>query len=314
MIIKRYQKDLKNIWDNFVINSKNGTFMLQRDYMDYHSDRFVDHSLMFYDEKNNLMALLPANIKDNVLYSHQGLTYGGFVTDNKMTTPKMLVIFDEFQHYMHDNSINKTVYKRIPSIYHKYPSDEDLYALFRINAKLIRRDVSTSIYLADRIKFNERRKRNIKKAIKNNLEFKQTDDYENYLNILSDVLKKQYNTKPVHNLSELLYLRNKFPENIKLYASFKDNDMLAGVLIYETPDVAHAQYIANSFEGRECGALDFIFDKLINEIYTNKIYFDFGISTEQDGKYLNEGLITQKQEFGGRAIVHDFYEIYTNKD
>ena len=46
--------------------------------MDYHNDRFKDHSLMvFKDDK--LIALLPANIVDFNLRSHQGLTYGGFL-------------------------------------------------------------------------------------------------------------------------------------------------------------------------------------------------------------------------------------------
>ena len=80
-------------------------------------------------------------------------------------------------------------------------------------------------------------------------------------------------------------------------------------VVFETDNVAHAQYIANSDEGRQCGALDAVMDYLINQQYANKVYFDFGVSTENNGMYLNEGLAMQKQEFGGRGIVYDFYEI-----
>lgn len=307
IIIKKYEKDNKNIWDEFVQNSKNGTFMLKRDYMDYHSDRFEDFSLMFFDD-NKLVALLPASKHDDEIRSHGGLTYGGIISSLKMTTPKMLEIFETLKEFFKKQNIKKLLYKRIPSIYYNYPSDEDLYALFINGAVMVRCDVSTTIDLENKIGFNERRKRNIKKAIKNNLEFKQTNDFETYINLLTEVLQTQHNAKPVHSAKEIKMLAEKFPENIKLYSSFLRNKMIAGVIIFETPILAHAQYIANSEEGKLCGALDFIFDKLINEIYKDKKYFDFGISNEQEGRYLNLGLIEQKQEFGGRATVHDFYE------
>ena len=307
--ITKYQPEYKELWNNFKKKKKNGTFMLDRDYMDYHSDRFQDNSLMFFNEKQELIAVIPANITDNVLFSHGGLTYGGVVSDKKMTVQKMLDIFDNLIIYLKKENIKKFVYKRIPWVYYTYPSDEDFYALFRYGASLIRCDISTAIYLPERIKFNERRKRNIKKAIKSDLKFKRTEDFEQYITILSEVLKIHHNTKPVHTADELRKLAQTFPDNIKLYAAYNSDNMLAGVLIFETETTAHAQYIVNSEEGRNCGALDLVFDKLINEIYTNKKYFDFGISTENQGRYLNEGLISQKQEFGGRGVVYEFYEL-----
>ena len=100
------------------------------------------------------------------------------------------------------------------------------------------------------------------------------------------------------------------PDIIKLYAAFDEKEkMYAGVVIFDTPQTVHAQYIANSEEGREIGALDLVMDYLINTYATGKKYFDFGISTEDDGRYLNCGLISQKEGFGGRAIIYDFYEL-----
>lgn len=303
-----YNKKNKNEWDEFVTNSKNGTFMLSRDYMDYHSDRFEDFSLMFYEDAK-LIALMPASKHGDEILSHGGLTYGGIITNRKMTTPKMLEVFEILKEFLKSKTIKKILYKRVPSIYFNYPSDEDLYALFINNANLSRRDVSTTIDLSDKIGFNERRKRNIKKAVKSNLIFKQTYDFETYINLLTDVLKFQHEAKPVHTTDEIKMLADKFPDNIKLYASYIEKKMLSGVIIFETPTVAHAQYIANSEEGKKIGALDFVFDKLINKIYKDKKYFDFGISNKDNGRYLNLGLVGQKQEFGGRAIVHDFYEL-----
>ena len=308
IVIKRYSFELKNVWDAFVITSKNGTFMLKRDYMDYHSDRFKDHSLMIYNDED-LVALLPASLHDSELRSHGGLTYGGLITSTKVSMQVVLLIFEALKDYLKDNQYDRLIYKRVPAIYYRYPSDEDLYALYRIGATLIRRDISSTIYMPEKIKFSERRRRGCKQAKKNGIIVKLSNEYSSYISMLGDILKKYHNTKPVHTAEELNMLSERFPENIKLYAAYQGDEMRAGVLVFETETVAHAQYIANSDEGRQCGALDAVMDYLINELYTEKKYFDFGISTENEGLFLNEGLITQKQEFGARGIVYDFYEI-----
>lgn len=306
--IHKFNSEDSVIWDAFVDASKNGTFMLKRGYMDYHSDRFEDHSLMFYDDEE-LIALLPASLHKTELYSHGGLTYGGIITNLKMTVTLMLSVFETLKEYVIKEGIMRLIYKRVPSIYYAYPADEDLYSLFRNRANLIRRDVSTTIYMPNRIRLSERRRRGVKKALKNGIIVKESHDFDTYIKLLADVLRIHHDTKPVHTAAEIRLLANRFPENIKLYAAYRGDRMLAGVLVFLTSNVVHTQYIANSEEGRGFGALDAVMNYLINECYSEKEYFDFGISTENGGMFLNEGLILQKQEFGGRAIVHDFYEL-----
>ena len=306
--IVNYVDAFKDIWDRFVDNSKNGTFMLKRDYMDYHSDRFHDISLMFFED-DKLVALFPASQHNKEIKSHGGLTYGGIITDRRMTTPRMLRVMEALTDFYHKNEISRILYKRVPSIYYTYPSDEDLYALFRFNAQLYRCDVSSAVYIPDRIRFSELRKRSVKKAIKSSLQVRQSHDFDTYITLLTEVLQTRHDTKPVHTAQELKLLTSRFPDNIKLYAAFHDDLMLAGVVIFDTPKVVHAQYIANSDKGREIGALDLVMDFLINTYSKNKLYFDFGISTENDGQYLNEGLVAQKEMFGGRAIAYDFYMV-----
>lgn len=306
--IRRYNQNDAPAWDAFVDASKNGTFMLKRSYMDYHADRFQDYSLMFYNDEK-LIALLPASVHGAELRSHGGLTYGGIVTDLHMTAQIMLQIFETLKVYMSQHKITSLLYKRIPVIYYMYPSDEDLYALFRNDAKLVRRDISSAIYLPNRIGFSERRRRGVKKAKKNGIVICESNEYSEYLSILSNILRKYHDAKPVHNVDEITLLANRFPENIKLFAAYRDNVMQAGVVAYVAPLVVHAQYIANSEDGRLCGALDAVVDYMIAKYADSKQYFDFGISTENEGLYLNEGLIQQKQEFGGRAVAYDFYEL-----
>lgn len=306
--VKLYNSESKDIWDKFVEDSKNGTFMLKRDYMDYHADRFKDFSLMFYEDEK-LIALMPASLHEQEVRSHGGLTYGGIVSNRKMTASKMLEVFAALNDFLYNKGIKNLVYKCIPRIYHSYFADEDLYALFVYNAQLIRRDISTTIKLDDKIPFAELRRRSVKKALKNGLEVCRSQDYEGYVSLLSEVLSAHHGTKPVHTGAELRLLAERFPENIKLFSAYKEDKMLAGVVIFDTPQTVHAQYIANSDEGRNIGALDLVIDYLINTCSAGKKYFDFGISTEDNGRFLNAGLISQKEGFGGRATVYDFYEL-----
>jgi len=309
MKIINYSKEYKDQWDAFVKKAKNSHFFFQREYMEYHADRFMDYSLLVLDHKEKIISILPANKKENNLYSHQGITFGSFIVNDKMKTETMLEIFDILKDFLKEARIERLIYKCIPYIYHIKPSEEDRYALFINDAKLIRRDVTTTIDLENKIKYQEQRKRAIKKAIKNELVFEESKNFKSYWNILEETLNAQHDAKPVHSLEEIKMLANLFPDNIKLFVASKDNTVLGGTLVFENEIIVHTQYLANSFEGRNIGALDFVIDKLINEVYQDKKYFDFGISNEDAGRYLNNGLIAQKEGVGARAVAHDFYEL-----
>lgn len=309
MKIVKYTKEYKSLWNEFVKNAKNTHFFFDRDYMEYHSDRFDDFSLIVFDGKGKIIALLPANIKENILYSHQGLTFGGFLVDDKMKTETMLTIFDKLKYFLKEVDIKKLVYKCIPHIYHIKPSEEDRYALFINNAKLIRRDVSSTVDLTEQIRYSKGRKWSVNKAKKENLTIYKSQEYDFFWDLLTSILENNHDVKPTHTLNEIQNLVYLFPKNIQLYLVKKDNDVLCGALIYENKNIVHTQYLANSNLGRDLGALDSLIDVLIKDIYKSKKYFDFGISNEDAGRYLNTGLISQKEGFGARAVVQDFYEL-----
>ena len=176
-------------------------------------------------------------------------------------------------------------------------------------AKLIRRDISTTIDLQTRLSFSKGRKYEIKQAQKYGLEVKRSNAFDLFMAIEEQVLDTKYGSKPTHTAAELGMLAEKFPEEIKLFVATSKNETLAGVVIYESQNVVHAQYIAASDAGKKVGALDLILNYLINDYCSGKRYFDFGISTVNDGRDLNVGLIENKQSFGGRAVVYDFYEL-----
>ena len=306
--VRRYTPDKADEWNRFVAASKNGTFLFDRQFMDYHADRFMDCSLMFYRD-NALYALLPANVKGDVLTSHGGLTYGGLVMSSRCSAKGVQEVFAAMNTYLADLGVRRVVYKAIPWIYHQLPAEEDLYALTSIcHATLIIRDISSAV-LGDRpVKFSESRKSGLRKALRMGLTVKESEDFATFWQILNANLTAKYGVRPVHSVSELELLYGRFSQAIRLYMVYDGDKPLGGTLLFLTPQVLHTQYISATAEGKAHGAIDLLFNHLINEVYTDYRYIDFGKSTVSDSADLNEQLIFQKEGFGARAVCYDTYE------
>lgn len=295
-------------WNQFVSASKNGTFLFDRRFMDYHSDRFSDHSLMCYRE-GRLYALLPANEKGDTLVSHGGLTYGGLVMSPQCSAKGVLESFTAINAYLRQQGFRSVVYKAIPSIYHQLPAEEDLYALTAVcNARLTIRDISSAIVSTRRMKFTESRRSGLRKALKAGLTVRESDDVDAFWHILNDNLTQKYAVRPVHSADELRLLQGRFPDNIKLWLVLDGDTPIGGTLLFLTPQVLHTQYISATPYGKQHGAIDLLFDHLINHVYADYPYIDFGKSTVSDSADLNEQLIFQKEGFGARAVCYDTYE------
>lgn len=306
MEIIEYTDDRSSVWNEFVDESKNATFMFDRGYMDYHSDRFEDASLMIY-YKQRPLALFPANRVGDTLISHGGLTFGGVLTSGEMTMPKMMDVFNTLETYLSNEGVETVKYKAIPSIYHSIPAEGDRYALFRKDAKLYRRDVTSAVYLPDRLDFKRNRRQTIERATEHGVSVRESEEYGQYWEMLRTTLAK-HDVEPVHTVEEMLLLHERFPENLKLYGAYQEGDLVAGAIVYMSNVVARTQYIASNDAGDEVRATDLLLSELITKCCDHLRYFDFGISTEQEGKVLNEGLSYFKETFGARPVVHDFYE------
>lgn len=296
-------------WDHFVYQAKNATFMHMREYMDYHSSRFTDCSLIAY-QNNKMIGVMPANRDGDTLYSHQGLTYGGWLVPAKhFDITHMLRIWDTMADTLTQMGISHLVYKPSPHIYHSYPAEEDLYAIFRHNGHITATTISTVVPIARALRFNENSRRAIRLARKEGVTVNETDDYAPYWDVLTRLLNDRYGVDPVHSLAEISLLHSLFPINIRLFTANLGDEVLGGVLVYHTRLVARAQYIAASPRGKELKILPLVFDHLINNVFAQTRYFDFGTSNEQGGRILNEGLVMQKTGMGGRATVYNTYTI-----
>ncbi len=310
--IIKYTSEHYQMWNNFVANAKNATFLFHRDFMEYHSDRFEDYSLLVFDEKENLKAILPANIIDNRVYSHQGLTYGGIVIDASLKLEKFISIYDEILHFLNEKRIEIIHFKLIPSIYCSKPSEELNYALFLSEAKLTRRDALVTIDLQSQFKIDSNRVEGVKRAEKLGLEIKKETDFRSFWNtVLIPNLETKHDAKPVHTLIEIQTLQEKFPSNIVQYNVYGNNEIIAGTTLFIDKKTVHVQYISAIGDKNQHGALDYLFHYLITEVFADYSYFDFGISNENQGKNINKGLQYWKETFGARTFTQDFYEVET---
>ena len=306
--IKKYSDSQKNEWDVFCNNSKMPLFMFNRDFMDYHKDRFTDCSLLFYDD-DELSAIFPASAKETVLTSHGGLTYGGFILGAGAKQHTVNDCFTALLNYAKTNGFTKIVYKNIPHIYHKQGAEEDLYSLFVNGAKILKVEPSTVINLKNPLKPASIRKRCVGKAIRAGVEIRESLDFDTFITILNDVLQTHHGVKAVHTAAELALLHSYFPKNIRLFAASYQDKMIAGALIFEYENVIHTQYMAANDTARQIGALDLAISSIIDTYKETKTWLDFGISSEDSGRILNEGLIAQKEGFGGRTNTYMTWEI-----
>ncbi|TLX76901.1 GNAT family N-acetyltransferase [Labilibacter sediminis] len=306
----RYTSDKKAEWDEFVGKAKNGTFLFYRIYMEYHADRFEDYSLLLYD-KGKLKSIFPANRVDSTIHSHQGLTFGGILTLYETDSLKYIDYFNHYNKFLHDSGIHNVIYKTVPQIYKGHFGDEELYAMYRIQAINIATNLSSCIDLHKDMPISRLRKRSYKKSINAGITTQSSDNLEKFWGIMVKNMHLKHNTKPVHSCEEMRLLKSRFPKNIKLLEASYNNKMVAGAILYHFNDVLKIQYAHASPEGKKNGAIDNIYNFIINN-YTGR-FIDFGTSNLDDGNYINEGLLRQKEGFGARAVVFKTYQYKTEK-
>ena len=307
--IIRYDEGHKVEWDGFIDNSKNGTFLVKRDFMDYHSDRFEDFSLMIY-RKGKLISCFPANVVENDIHSHQGLTYGGFIFDNKMRLSIAEEVLDATVLFYKSQQIKNIYIKQIPSIYHKLPSNEMDYWLWRKGAEIYRKDTLLSVDYTDNINYQRRVIRKVKKLESFGVRVVRDDLFIPFWGkILNSNLKEKYGVEAVHTVDEIELLKSKFQDNIVHYNIYVEDEILAGCTMFYTETIAHAQYSSSNTRGKELGALAYLFYYIIEENKNKYRYFDFGTSNENSGKVLNVSLAEFKEGLGARTYIHEYYKL-----
>ena len=294
-------------WNAFVAGSKNATFLFDRRFMDYHSDRFIDAS-QIVTEGGKVIALFPANRTDTTLQSHGGLTYGGFLTDARMSAVRMLDVVEACLERWRRAGFAQVDYKPIPHIYHALPSEEDLYALWRVGARLTQVDAAAAIDIARYPGFSKSKRAGVKAALRVGLTVRESADWPACWDLIGTVLAERHGTVPTHSLPEIERLAAALPDRIRLFAAYLGDTMVSALVVFDCGATVHVQYIASDPTGRESGGIDVIVQHLL-ERFADRRWLDFGISTEARGTILNGGLAMQKEMFGARTVVYQRFAI-----
>lgn len=306
LTIRRYENSDREIWNEFVRNSRNGNFLFNRNYMEYHVDRFPDCSFLFF-RGEKLCAVIPGTIDgEKIFSSHAGLTFGGFILDDFARASDVQILFELLDAELKNLGAQKVRYKPLPWIYAKFPSQEDLYWLFRKKATLRSRLLSTAL-MPKLAQMSSQKRRYFHRSERSGLKFSESPDWENFWLVLDSCLQSRHEAHPVHSAAELKLLALRFPKNIRLFTVSDSEGILSGAVIYESENVAHAQYLASSAKGRAVHAMDFLMLSLVQK-FGEKRFVDWGTSNENGGLILNEGLIRQKEECGGHGVAYDTYE------
>ncbi|WP_369012652.1 FemAB family protein [Flavobacterium anhuiense] len=308
--IKKYSQDDYSIWNDFVAQSKNATFLFHRDFMEYHKDRFEDFSLLVFEDEK-LRAILPANKKENAIYSHQGLTYGGLVYLPKLKAEKVESILDEILLFLKENQVNTFYYKPVPNFYFSEGNAAMDFFLLKRGAILERKEMNLAVNLQAPLKISKSKMKHFRRIENLDLDIFEEENFDPFWEkILEPRLAEKFNVKPVHSKEEIAFLKSKFPKNIRQYSAYRNDEIIAGITIFETKNVVKSQYGATSKIGEEFRALDFLFINLIHKYKRKgKHFFDMGIVDEGNESGYNLGLLNQKEELGCSVYNQDFYKI-----
>ena len=300
-------------WDALVGAAPMATFLHTRRFLDHHGDRFPDLSLLLL-EGGELAGVFPAAAHpqdERRVVSHPGSTFGGLAHDGGLAGERMIDALKAIRAAYREQGFETLSYKAVPHIYHRLPSEDDLYALFRLGATRARADLSCAIDLDARRPAASRRRRGLRKARSEGVEVRRSPDLAHHLwPVLEANLRERHGVDPVHTVEEILQLHELFPEEVGFVAGILDGEVLGGIVTFTTPRVVHPQYIASGERGRGVSVLDAVFEYSIDEARrAGARFFDFGISTVDDGRQLNDGLHGFKREFGGGGVTYESYEL-----
>lgn len=320
LTIEAYNLSKHKSWDDFVAVSRNGTFMQQRTFLNYHPpERFADCSVMVYKPCGELIAVVPAaqvmEGQKRVFLSYPGASHGGIIVDKRFGTAEAMELVTLLTEYCKANRFNAIEIKMIPRIYYSWPSDEIDFALRYSGYSPVSSELATALPVKEVVTASENliesTRRNIRKAQKYGVNIEESNDFAAYWRILAENLEQKHHAHPTHTLAEILDLTNRYPGAIKLFAAFQEGEMISGVVAFLLNSrVVNCFYIASNSRYQNLRSLELLFFKLIDWSRENGYcYLDWGISTEAKGIRINQGLFSFKEKFGGRGVLRESYYI-----
>ncbi len=309
--IKKYKAGEYELWNRVVSLSETGIFQFHRDYMDYHADRFTDFSLMFYYGEE-LFGILPAHIRDNTLFSHNGLSFGGIIRKRTFNPEKNLSFLHALLNFLARNHIRKFIVKSPPAFLYPWLNTyNDWLYLQAGRIERIQFHWLIDTRKPPSILLNADRKKQFKK--KPVPQTGLSEDWYTFWQILEQNLQERHHTQPVHRVDEIIKLAESFPDQIRLITAKIDGKTVAGAVLYDYRHVLHFQYLAALPEKKYRHAVDFLTAKIIRDNYEKYAYINLGTARIPGQNNEDPGLIYWKFSHGAEPFPQYTFVIDTEK-
>lgn len=323
MRIERYNEARHQRWEDFIASSLNGTIMHTRTFLSYHPNgRFIDHSLLIWDERSKLAAVLPAAEIEHggqrVLQSHPGATYGGLVLERDSNLERNQAIVSAVVDYAAASCFSAIRMRTSERVYLQRHCEEIDAAYFRAGFVLEGRELSCAVHCSGRsaeqllaaYKVNARNA--IHKSRREGVSARRTDAFADFWAILETNLHGSHGVRPTHTLEEILRLRALLgPDRLFLVGGFHQDTLISGSVVFVMNSrAAHTMYMAQNYAHQQLRSLNLVLHTVLSDCADRGLhYVNFGISSVPGtlGREMNYGLDAFKRSFQGEGVLRDLW-------
>lgn len=321
MQVISYSDNRLAAWDAFVAESRNGTFFHTRRFLGYHpAGKFKDASLFFEKDDNICATLSAAAVEEDGkrwLVAHPGASYGGLVLSHKCGMAETREILDALMTHAKGAAFHGVRFLRLtPPSVRRASSDDQEYWLYQTGWQLMRFELATSLFLTGVAEedvyalFSGKCRNAVRQGERSGLVVRESQDFASFWPILEGMLQARHAAKPTHSLPEIQKLKQLCPEDIRLFAAYDGDRMVAGTVgIVLHPGAIYTLYMAQDYEYQEKRPMHLLLAHVAKLcIREKKSVLHFGISTEDGGKVVNDNLFFFKESFGGRSVRRESWQ------
>jgi hypothetical protein len=308
-----YGPEWRDAWDGCVRAARNGHFMFERGYVEYHGTRFRDRSLLFV-RGPRVAAILPAHQEGQALVSHQGLPFAGLVVADPIRLAETRAALRLTLHAMAEWGLRELVVSPVPPQYTRTFCDEQVWTLLELGAVQSLCKPSAVMRIGSPPGPRRRLAKALRQAGRSTLRVGESDDVPRFMGVLRDFLERIGGRPPVHSTEELVLLKCRFPDSIRLLtvADEGSQEWLAAQLCYISERCVRLQYLAETAEGRRRQATLALMHHLLTDPHYQGRFLDFGTSMDPVTGLLDDELVRHKEGFGARLVLQSTYRLRLN--
>ncbi len=320
--LQPYTDEKAKQWDDFVSLSRNGTIFHTRKFLSYHPEkRFQDASLLFLDGEK-IVGVLPAALKEEagtkMLVSHPGASYGGLVLHPDMSVTETGEMMQALLAYAKSKKFAGISMLRLPpaSLQRQY-SEDSQYWMFQQGYRMSRCEMDGAIDLFrlsdDRIleSLNGKCRNMVRQAERAKIEVKLSNDFDAFWPVLESVLVQRHGAKPTHTLAEIKKLHALLPNGFRCLTANLEGKIVGGIVLITIHDLAlYTLYMGQEYASQQFHPMHLLLVEAIRLCLKEKRrVLHLGVSTEDGGTKVNEGLFFFKESFGCKPVRRESWEL-----